>query len=300
MALTAEATPATLPLPGGVADATVRVHPLLTGEVQAPPAFLARPVGRLAPLRALASGRDRSQWLWLPIPAFLVEHPGAGPILVDTGLHPSVAIDPAQSLGRAVARLARVRTEPGQAAPAQLRARGIEPRDVTTVVMTHMHYDHAGAVSEFPDATFVLDRREWEAATAPRSALRGYRAQQFDYGFDWRTIDYGAPEIGSFATFGAGVDLLGDGSIRLLATPGHSSGHQSVLLRTQAGEVLLCGDAAFTRRSIDDQVLPLVYADAHVARRSLREIRAFVERTPGLVAIPGHDPDTWPELRDAY
>ena len=276
----------------------MRLHPLRSGEMLAPPGLLERPSGAGKLWRTFAGSRD--DWIWLPIPAFLVEHPGAGPILVDTGLHPSVAHDPAQSFGGLAARFNKFRFEPGQAVAAQLRARGVEPVDVRVVVMTHLHTDHASGVSEFPDATFVLDGREWEGATRPRGTLRGYHTPQFDYGFDWRSVDYESGDIDSFATFGASVDLFGDGSVRLVATPGHSAGHQSVVLRLREREALLCADAAYTLRQLEQDTTPLIMDDEHRWRRSLGEVRRFVQRSPGLVVIPGHDGETWATLDDVY
>jgi N-acyl homoserine lactone hydrolase len=300
VSVSAEIRPAQLPLPGGRPGATVRLHPLLTGEVRVPPGLLERPAGRFATLRGLGVGRSRRDWVWVPAPAFLVEHPGAGPILVDTGLHPSVAIDPAQSFGRLAARLSGFRVRPDQAVTAQLRARGVDPRDVALVVMTHLHTDHASGVSEFPQATFVLDGREWEVAIRRGGALRGYRTSQFDHGFDWWAVGFDGPEVESFAAFGQTLDLLGDGSIRLIATPGHTLGHQSVLLRLADREALLAGDAVYELRAIDGDVEPLFLQDHHLFWRSVREIRRYVERTPGALVIPGHDRDQWSTLEPVY
>ena len=300
MAVSVEPKRAELPLPGGQEGATVRLLPLLTGEMRTHSGFFERPSGPLATVRGMGLGRSRANWVTVPVPAFVVEHPGAGPLLVDTGLHPSVAIDPKQSFGRAGRLVQEFHMQPEQAVAAQLRARGVDPADVRVVVLTHLHTDHASGVSEFPDATFVLDGREWEAATRPRGALRGYRTQQFDYGFDWRAIDYDAREIDSFATFGAAVDLFGDGSVRLLATPGHTPGHLSALVKLRGREALLTGDAVFTLRAIREDVPPLLSADEHRYWRSLKEIRRFVEQTPGLVVLPGHDGEAWAQLEQVY
>jgi glyoxylase-like metal-dependent hydrolase (beta-lactamase superfamily II) len=299
VAVSAEARPAQLPLPGGREGATVRLHPLLTAEGLAPPGLLERPPGRFATLRALDL-RRRDTWVWLPIPAFLIEHPGAGPILVDTGLHPSVSIDPRQSLGRLLGRRDGFRMRPDQAVTDQVRARGLHPGEVGVVVMTHMHYDHTSGVSELPGATFLVDRREWESATAPRGFLRGYLPAHFDYGFDWRTIDYDAAAVDSFASFAHSVDLFGDGSVRLVATPGHSAGHQSLVLRLRDGEALLTGDALYERRAVDRDVRPLLMADEHRYWRSVKEIRRYLERTPGTIVITGHDRLEWPRLQPVY
>jgi N-acyl homoserine lactone hydrolase len=300
VSMSVEPKPAELPLPGGRPDATVRLHLLLSGEIGAPPGFLERPHGRFATARGLGLGSSRASWVWLPVPAFLIEHPGAGTVLVDTGLHASIAIDPTQSYGPIAGRVNRFRMEPDQAVAAQLRAGGIDHADVGVVVMTHLHTDHASAVSDFPNSTFVVDRREWATAIRPSGVTRGYRTQQFDYGFDWRAVDFDAPGVDSFATFGQSLDLFGDGSVRLLATPGHTLGHMSVLVRLRDREALLCGDAAYTRRAIDRDVTPLFMQDEHLYLRSVRELRRFVERTPGLVVVPGHDREVWATLDEVY
>src|SRR5439155_13834344 len=100
MAASAEPKPAELPLPGGREGATVRVHPLLSGRARWPEAWPHREEGRLGRAHALGFGVPREKWVELPIVAYLVEHPGAGPILIDTGLDPVVAEDRRRSCGR--------------------------------------------------------------------------------------------------------------------------------------------------------------------------------------------------------
>jgi N-acyl homoserine lactone hydrolase len=300
MATAAEPTPADLPLPGGKEEATVRVRPLLTAVGIGPPGFFWREEGRLADLKALGFRVSKKDYVRYPIPAFLLQHPSAGAILVDTGMHPSCAVDPKQNLGRLGAVFFRgLEMGPRQGAPDQLRELGIEPTDVKVVVMTHLHIDHASAMSEFPEATFVFSRREWEAATGG-GAFDGYVRRQFDHAFDYRTIDFDAAEGDSFASFGRAVDLFGDGSVRLAYTPGHTHGHLSVVARVDGGEVLMCGDAAFTQAMIDGSRMNYKITDRHLAKRSLREIQIYKKETPDAVVIPGHDMDAWEALKDEY
>ena len=108
---------------------------------------------------------------------------------------------------------------------------GLDPTSIGLVVMTHLHYDHASGISQFPGATFVVTEREWRAAHRRASAVRGYVRGHFDHPFDWRTLDFHAPGVTSFATFGRSLDLFGDGSVIILFTPGHTHGHMSVVLR---------------------------------------------------------------------
>jgi glyoxylase-like metal-dependent hydrolase (beta-lactamase superfamily II) len=300
MTTAAEPRPAELPLPGGREGANVRVHPLLTGTMRGPEAWFLREEGRMAWRRAFGLGVKRDDWLTVPVPAFLVEHPGAGPLLVDTGFHASVAANPKENLGRLSQYTFKdIEMKPDQAAAAQLRARDIEPADVKAVVMTHLHIDHASAVADFPEATFAISKAEWAAAT-DQGQFHGYVQRQFDHAFDYRLLDFEDGDTDSFSGFGRSFDLFGDGSVRAVYTPGHTLGHLSVVLRTAAGEVLLAGDAIYLRRTLDDDHLPYRTEDEHLFRRSLREIRQYARETPEAVIVPGHDWEAWQRLRAVY
>lgn len=302
MSLATEAKPAELPLPGGRPGATVRLHPLLVGELRFFDTYLARRPGRLGTLHshlaALTARREHRPWV--PIPAFLLEHPGAGLVLVDTGLSARAAEGLKGELDGLMARFTEARMTPEDAVPAQLRARGLDPDSVGVVLMTHLHADHTSGASGFPLATFVSDRREWRAAGGRRAGLRGYHAPSFDQHFAWRTVDYDAPEVDSYATFGRALDLFGDGSVQLLSTPGHTHGHQSVLVRLRDREALIVGDAAYTHATLADQARPLLVVDAHLFERSLHEIQLFMRQAPGALVIPGHDAEAWAALDARY
>ncbi len=182
--------------------------------------------------KAFGFGVPKDQWVKTPIQCFLVEHPGAGPILIDTGFHASVAVKPRSNLGLLASMLYRdIDMRPEQSAAAQLRERGIEPSSVGTVIMTHLHPDHASAIVDYPEATFLVSSAEWEAA-AGGSQRDGYVKRQFDHGFDYRLIDFDSNDANSFSGFARSFDVFGDGSVRVVFTPGHTMGHMSVVLRT--------------------------------------------------------------------
>jgi N-acyl homoserine lactone hydrolase len=300
MATAAEPRAAELPLPGGRKGATVRVRPLMSGRMSSPPAAFHREEGRLAGLRAAGVGVPRDRWVEVPVISFLVEHPGAGPMLVDTGFHPSVAMAPHEAFGRLAGFVIKdVTMDPGQAVSAQLRALGIQPAEVRNVVMTHLHSDHASGISDFPESTFVVSTDEWAAASAG-GRTKGYWGRQFDHAFDWRMVDFGSDEADSFSTFGRSFDLFGDGSVRLVSTPGHTRGHLSVILRLSNRDVLLTGDAAYTERTIAETAVPYRMEDEHRFRRSLREIQLYSREHPDAVVITGHDMGQWKRLAPYY
>jgi N-acyl homoserine lactone hydrolase len=300
MKVRAETKPLTGPLPGGRAGATVVVEPILTGTMQCPRAFL-EGADRLPTLRMLGLGTPRSEYLEIPIPAYLVRHPSAGNFLVDTGLHPSIASKPAENLGRVIASFARPVVEPGQELPAQLRALGVDPKSIQLVVMTHLHYDHSSGMSEFEGAAFVISEDEWQAASTDRMPfLRGYRPAHFDYAFDYRTLSYESGPIDSYATFGRTFDLFGDGSVRLAATPGHSAGHQSVICHLRDRDLVIGGDAIYTIGQLADAPEPPRPLDRHNWRRSMHELQHFARTFPQAVVLPGHDPEHWKTIEKRY
>jgi glyoxylase-like metal-dependent hydrolase (beta-lactamase superfamily II) len=301
MATAAEPQPASLPLPGARDDATVRLTPLLTATVQATPAYIHRVEGRTSTLKVLGLGVSREEMLTLPVQAFLLEHPGAGTVLVDTGYHASVAVEPRQNLGRVGAFISRgIEMDPEKAVAAQLRERGIEPSSVRVVIMTHLHLDHASAMADFPGATFLISREEWEAATDGQPWRHGYVPRQFDHAFDYRLVDFDSAETDSFSSFGRAFDVFGDGSVRIVSTPGHTLGHMSVVVRTEGREVLLAGDAIYTERALSEGALPFLMEDPHRFRRSLREIQLYAEQAPDALIVPGHDLDFFERLEPVY
>jgi N-acyl homoserine lactone hydrolase len=290
------------PLAGGTPGATVTVEPIVAGTVTWPRTMMERPGGRfetLKLLRALLSGNPAAT---VPVPAFLIRHPSAGAILVDTGLHPSIATDGKENFGGLGSRFGNPGLEAGKDVPAQLRERGLDAGEIPIVVMTHMHIDHTSAISEFPNSTFVVSETEWEAAaTGPRPLLNGYRRAHYDYAFDYRTVDFNRSGIDSYATFGRTFDLFGDGSIRLASTPGHSAGHMSLILHLSERDFVIGGDATYTQAQLDgDAPLAPRPFDAHNYRRSLQELKLFRREFPDAIVTPGHDPEFFAGLSARY
>jgi N-acyl homoserine lactone hydrolase len=300
MKVHAQTKPLTGPLRGGRDGATVVVEPIKVGEAHFPWAGLEGTGGPFETVRMIGIGTPRSRWARVPCPAFLIRHPTAGPFLVDTGLHPSVAAKPVANLGRLVTSYTRPLLDPEEALPAQLRARGVDSREIRLVVMTHLHVDHASGMAEFPRATFIVTEREWHAATTdPRPLMRGYRPAHYDYVFDYRALAYDQG-VTSYSTFGRTFDLFGDGSVRLAYTPGHTAGHQAVICRLAERDLVIAGDAIYTLGQLESAPLPPRPVDPHTFRRSLQELRLFHRQYPQAVIIPSHDSELWARIERRY
>jgi len=302
MGVSVEPHPLHEPLAGGTRGGTVAVEPIVAGHVAWPRAMMVSPGGRMITaklLRALLTSKDA---VAVPVPAFLIRHPSAGAILVDTGLHPSVATDPRENFGALASRFSKITLAPGEDVPSQLRRRGLEPGEVPVVVMTHLHVDHSSAVSEFPESTFVVSETEWRAAASgPSPMMNGYRRAHFDYAFEYRTVDFDRANVDSYASFGRTFDLFGDGSVRLAFTPGHSAGHMSVIAHLAKHDFVIGGDTTYTQAQLDgDAPPPPRPFDHHNWRRSLQELKLFKRQYPEAIVTPGHDPEFYAGISARY
>lgn len=301
MKVSVEPKPLHEPLAGGTPGATVAVEPMIAGRVTWPRTMMESPGGRFLSLKLLRSLLTGKPAATVPIPSFLIRHPSAGAILVDTGLHPSIATDGKENFGGLATRVANPDLAAGEDVPAQLRKRGLDPGEIPVVVMTHLHLDHASAISEFPNSTIVVSETEWHSAATDSALLNGYRRRHFDYAFDYRTIDFDRGGIDSYSSFGRCFDLFGDGSIRLAYTPGHSAGHMSVICHLKERDFVIGADTTYTAAQLEgDAPLAPRPFDAHNYRRSLQELKLFKREYPDAIVTPGHDPEFFAGLSARY
>lgn len=265
----------------------------------APPNWFECGRGLLQTLEAFGIGVPASGLRTIPIPAYLLEHPTAGRVLVDTGMHASIAQGPftrerVRNLGPVGAVMSRdAHMRPEQTAAAQLRAQGIDPAEIELVVMTHLHFDHASALSDFPNATVLVEEREWRAAWARDRHLHGYSTAQLDPRLSYRTLDFSSPAACARGSFERTLDVFGDGSLTLASTPGHTVGHLSLIARLKGREALLTADAAYTLATIRDGARPWLMPDRDSFEDSLRQIQAYDREHPDAIVIPGHDMAAW-------
>ena len=214
----------------------------------------------------------------VPVPVFLIEHP-KGTALFDTGLHPDCQRDPAGRLGERLAKLFRIGFEPGEDISARLTAIDRDPAKIDLVINSHFHFDHVGGNALIPNATMLVQRREWEAGMDPDSAAkRGFDPRDFDLGHKLRLVE-------------GEHDVFGDGSVVCLPTHGHTPGHQSLKLRLPGGEVVLAADSCYFCRTLRERRLPRFAYDKDAMLAVLDRLEALKKK--GARIFFGHDPDFW-------
>jgi N-acyl homoserine lactone hydrolase len=216
----------------------------------------------------------------------VIKHPD-GIVVVDTGVNSGVVEDAAAAWGTGEDRLGVPEFPADRVLTKQLEKIGIAPGDVKYVVMTHLHGDHGGANAELPDATFVVQKAEVEYARDPDipSMVREYPLDQLlldDLNYEVIEGDH---------------DLFGDGSITMFPTPGHTPGHQSLLLKgiEETGPLLISGDAIQARANLVEMTLPTIiwFPSTYVASR--KRLLELAEKE-GARWFHTHDAETFTEL----
>jgi glyoxylase-like metal-dependent hydrolase (beta-lactamase superfamily II) len=225
--------------------------------------------------RLMEGGEGKAK---LPIPAYLIEHP-KGTALFDTGMHPGCQHDPAGRVGPRIAGLFGFDYHPGEEISARLAVLGRDPGRIDLIITSHLHFDHVGGNALIPNATIIVQRREWEAGLDPDiAAQRGFDRQDYDLGHKVLQVD-------------GEHDVFGDGSVVCLPTYGHTPGHQSLKVRLSIGEIVLASDACYFCRTLRERRLPKYVHDRGAMHASLDRL-ARLEKGGARIFF-GHDSDFW-------
>lgn len=222
----------------------------------------------------------------VPLPAYLIEHP-KGLVLFDTGLAPAACDDPEGVYGP-LAELFSINFTREQQLDYQLRELGYRLEDVTHVIASHTHIDHAGGLYLFPEAKFYAGLGELRYGMWPDPAAAAFfRTKDLEptRGFNWHQI-------------GMDQDLFGDGSIVILHTPGHTPGELSLLVRLPSRNFVLTGDTVHLRQGLEDE-LPMPYDhNTELAVQSIQRLKLIRDSADATVWI-SHDPEDWAEFEHA-
>jgi N-acyl homoserine lactone hydrolase len=261
----------------------MRIHAIQTGNVQIKTSqIIGRGRGfarRLAPLF------DERWSDWLPVYAFAIEHRD-GVILVDSGSNAGLKRLPRW---HPYFRLAvRFEIEREQEAGPQLRALGIAPRDVKTIVLTHMHVDHDGGLADFTASTVLVSPGELKSASGFAGEIRGYLPRRWPKGFDPQPLALADEPFGPFAK---SRRVTADGAVIAIPTPGHTGDHLSLAVDDRDAIIILAGDASYTETSMTAGQVDGVSADEAIASATLTKLRDLATRRP-MVYLPTHDPDS--------
>ena len=229
-----------------------------------------------------------------PINVYVIEH-SRGLILFDTGQDRASVTDdayfPGGIAGGLYHRLARFDIGEHDTLTAQLATLGYTPADVGTAIVSHLHQDHIGGLRELRAADLLVSADEWAELSKAGPELRGFLRRHIQLpGLKWHHITMEPTSDPSLAPFTESLDVMGDGSLVLLPTPGHTAGSMSLLVRrgTKA-PLLLVGDLTYGADILERRQVPGVGSRHDLAVTS-GKVLALKEQMPDLVVLPAHDP----------
>lgn len=260
-------------------DAFVKVHVMHTGDVKYDRSLAFKELEVVPPVNQ----RGEAFQELVPVSAYLIEHP-KGRIVVDAGWHEDIRTKPKEHLGEDLYQFIEYSLPEGCSLREQLAAKGLAPRDIDIVVITHLNEDHISGLEMLIGAKkFLISGPEWRhLASSKEKWLKGITFETFE------------PEPIPFGPFRLGKDLFGDGLVYLVFTPGHTAGHVSILARVAAGWLLLASDAGYAEKSWRELILPGFTVDERKALDSLKWVREFSQREDCVAAIANHDPSVCP------
>jgi N-acyl homoserine lactone hydrolase len=234
-------------------------------------------------------------WVDIPIHVFVIEHRN-GLVLFDAGLDPAIESNPTyidSAIGRFfMKRIFRLHIGRTDTVAHKLNAIGYAANDVCKVVVSHLHFDHIGCISDVPQADLLVSRKEWQQLAQPHPE-RDYIFREHIEKPDakWMPFDFVASDDPLFAPFGGCYDVMGDGSLVLLPTPGHTVGSLSMLVRTENyPPILLVGDLTYEVDLLMRDQLPGIYDNKAQMLSSFANVRGLKTQLPNLLILGSHDP----------
>lgn len=202
----------------------------------------------------------------LVVPCYLIRH-GRDWMLWDTGLpHRFLGLAPKAPDGAVLS----------QPVDAWLVRLGLTHAAITRIGISHYHWDHTGQMALFPKAELLIGKADWEAVRGNK-AMPGLEREPFA-----RWTSGG----GKVTPVAGDLDVFGDGSVVILTLPGHTPGHQGLLVRLpRTGPVLLTGDLAHTASNYRDDGVPSFNTDRADTLASLARFKAIARNLKATVVI---------------
>lgn len=231
----------------------------------------------------------------------LLRHPNHGWLLWDAGYAPRM-LTVTQRLPFALYRLATpLCVTPRLSVQAQLHQWGLLPSDIRHILISHFHADHIAGLRDFPQAQYIA-RQDAYMDVAERYGLnalrRGFIPALLPDDFQQRVTLLSSFDSLMLPALGPTHDLFADGSLLLLALPGHARGQMGLLAQTERGPVLFAADGCWLTRSIREARPParmthFFIDDAHAMHATIQHLHDFMLARPDVIIIPSHCPEAF-------
>src|SRR5512144_55575 len=226
---------------------------------------------------------------WAPVSFYVLKHP-KGNVMFDTGNNDKT-ITNAEGWWGPLAKGFGLKMTQNDAIPVQLAKIGLKTSDIKYVVVGHMHLDHGGNVSQFPDSTLVVQNDEMKAAWWP------------DVGYSVYYIpgDFADTKKMNVIRLEGDLDLFGDRSFEIRRAPGHTPGSQFAVVRLpKTGTVVLTSDVAYLKESLEKNLIPPIPGtwSPTAMYESYQKLRLVRDGEKASIFY-GHDPEVFKATKQA-
>lgn len=250
-------------------------------------------------------------WKTVKFPALfaLIEHPSLGILLFDTGYAERFFEETKRFPYSLYASITPVFFNDSESAANQLTERGIDPDDVSYVIVSHFHADHIAGLRDFPKAKFLCMRKTFESIKGKKgfSAVReGVIPNLIPNDFESRAIFVDDRELVSLPpelkVFEKGYDVFGDGSIYAVDLTGHAIGQMGIYFIDLSGRsIFLCADAVWSSKAYRDAMKPhpfayVLFPDRGKYDENFTKLNLLYKANQGMLIIPTHCTEAWEEL----
>jgi glyoxylase-like metal-dependent hydrolase (beta-lactamase superfamily II) len=226
---------------------------------------------------------------WAPVSFYVIKHP-KGNVIFDTGNNDKTIANPDGWWGP-LAKGFGLKMTKDDAMAAQLAKIGLKTSDIKYVVTGHMHLDHGGNISQFPNATHVVQDDEMKAAWWP------------DVGYSIYYIpgDFADSKNYKMIRLHGDFDLFRDGSFQIIRAPGHTPGSQFAVVRLpKTGSVILTSDVVYLKESLEKNLIPPIPGtwnpmgmyEGYAKIRHIRDVE-------NAQIFYGHDPEVFKATKKA-
>jgi glyoxylase-like metal-dependent hydrolase (beta-lactamase superfamily II) len=177
----------------------------------------------------------------------------------------------------------------------QLPTLGFDPKKVKYIVISHLHWDHAGGILDFPDAQCLINKKEWEAANAKDSYKHAYIAEQYQHLKECNLNPISTIPGKPFLSFSSSYDIFGDGQMVLVDLPGHTKGLTGMILTMTSGRrFLFSGDSIYFPENLEynkpkSKLMKMMVHEDPEADRTVDKLHQLAKLEPNLEMVGCHD-----------